>query len=178
VKKKNNPRIRFGGRAPTSPSQGPRTTTALTSPTRAGRGATSPTPTPTTSWPNWRRRGTTTNPSPRQPCSSLGCRGAADGLGHHPTTTATTPPSAHMPSMIVSLDTSRTTFLSTTTMSHIRTHTLNQISPSQNSPSSSRSTTTSSPARGPRATILVTAYRWMRIVAVITVAVTTIIGRG
>jgi len=147
----------------------------------ACRAPTSPTPTtatPTTSRLNWRLRGTTTNPSPRRPCSSGVCRYAFVGPSHHSTTTATTPPSTHMPGIMVSLGTSRIIFLATTSISHTRTHTPNQISLSNNSPSTLRSTTSTSQACAPRATIQAMAYRWTSVIAAVTVAVTTSIGKG
>jgi len=127
---------------------------------------------------NWRPRCTTTNSSPRRRCSSGLCRCASDGPGHHPTTPATTPPSTHMPGIMVSLDTSRISFLATTSISHTRTHIPNQISLSNNSPSTPRSTTTTSLASAPRATIHGMAYRWTGVIAVVTVAVPTVLGRG
>ena len=88
------------------------------------------------------------------------------------------PPSTHMPGIMVSLGTSRTTFLTTTSIPHTRTHTPNQIYLSNHSPSIPCSTTTTSPASAPRATVQAIAYKCTRIIAVITVAVTTVIGRG
>jgi len=66
------------------------------------------------------------------------CRSASDSPSHHPTTTANTPPSTHMPGIMGSLGTSCTTFLTTTSISHTTTHTPNQISLSNNSSTSAK----------------------------------------